>query len=58
MQAQRAALINNINQKILNTKDMTTAMQVAVRELGHLSQAELVRISVMRDTSNRENGAE
>ena len=58
VQAQRAVLINDINQKILNTKDMTTAMQVAVRELGHLSKAELVRISVMKDTSNRENGAE
>ncbi|MCA9960158.1 MAG: GAF domain-containing protein, partial [Anaerolineales bacterium] len=52
IQAQRATLINDINQKILNTTDMSTAMQVAVRELGRISQAELVRINLIGDTTN------
>ncbi|MEZ4644085.1 MAG: GAF domain-containing protein [Chloroflexota bacterium] len=52
IQAQRATLINDINQKILNTTDMSTAMQVAVRELGRISQAELVRINLISDTTN------
>lgn len=38
-QAQREALMNEINQKILNTKDVHEAMQVAAREIGHALDA-------------------
>lgn len=51
-QARQAALINDINQKILSTTDMQTAMQVAIRELGRVSQAEKVQISLIHETTN------
>ncbi len=38
-QVQREALMNEINQKILNTKDVQEAMQVAVREIGRALNA-------------------
>jgi hypothetical protein len=38
-QAQREALMNEINQKILNTKDVHEAMQVAAREVGRALNA-------------------
>lgn len=37
--AQREALIRNINQKILSTTDMETAMKVAIREIGQITGA-------------------
>lgn len=42
--ARREALINEISQKILRTGDMQQAMQVAVRELGQLTGADMARI--------------
>jgi GAF domain-containing protein/HAMP domain-containing protein len=38
-QAAQEALVNEINQKILNTKDVQEAMQVAVREVGRALNA-------------------
>ncbi|MCA9946302.1 MAG: GAF domain-containing protein [Ardenticatenaceae bacterium] len=38
-QAKREALMNEINQKILSTKDVHEAMQVAVREIGRALDA-------------------
>lgn len=42
--AQREALINAINQQILSTTDISTALQVAIREVGRATGAERVQI--------------
>ncbi len=53
-QARRATLINDINQKILSTTDMETAMKVAIREIGQLTGA--AQTSIRLQTAGGTNG--
>ncbi len=55
-QAQREALMNDINQKILNTKDINEAMQVAVREIGHALNASQTIVRFTQDGSGKRFG--
>ncbi len=43
-QAQREAQINEITQRIQQTNDMTTAMQIAIRELGRATGVQAVHV--------------
>ncbi len=54
-QAKREALMNEINQKILNTKDVQEAMQVAVREIGRATGASFA--SVRFTATDSQNGS-
>jgi len=49
MQAKRATVINDINQKILSTTDMETAMKVAIREIGQLTGASWTSVRLRAD---------
>lgn len=53
-QAEQEALLNEINQKILRTTDINSALQVAIRELGRAVDAP--RVSVQFDTTLGGNG--
>ena len=46
-QAQRRALVNEINRKIQNTHDPDKAMQIAVRELGRAVGGRYTRIRLV-----------
>lgn len=53
--AKREALMNEINQKILSTKDVDEALQVAVREIGRATGASSA--SVRLATTDAKNGS-
>ena len=53
-QAQREARINEINQKILETTDVKSAMQVAIRELGRATGAS--ETGIYLDIGEKGNG--
>jgi putative methionine-R-sulfoxide reductase with GAF domain len=53
--AKREALMNEINQKIANTKDVQEAMQVAVREIGRATGASAT--SVRLASTDAQNGS-
>jgi GAF domain-containing protein len=53
--AKREALMNEINQKIANTKDVQEAMQVAVREIGRATGASFT--SVRLASTDTQNGS-
>ena len=53
--AKREALMNEINQKIANTKDVQEAMQVAVREIGRATGASFT--SVRLTSTDTQNGS-
>ncbi|MBK8903379.1 MAG: GAF domain-containing protein [Anaerolineaceae bacterium] len=55
-QAKREALVNDINQKILSTKDVQEAMQVAVREIGHALDASQTMVRFMPVDSEKRFG--
>jgi GAF domain-containing protein len=52
-QAKREALMNEINQKIANTKDVQEAMQVAAREIGRALNAAQ---TIVRFTDDSDSG--
>ena len=51
-QARREALMNEINQKIANTKDVQEAMQVAAREIGRALHASQTVVRFKQDDLN------
>jgi len=55
-QAQREALMNEINQKILNTKDVEEAMQVAAREVGRALNASQTIVRFTQANSGKRFG--
>jgi len=54
-QAERRALINEINRKIQSTSDDSTAMQVAVRELGRAVRGRYTRVW-LNNPAEKKNG--
>ncbi len=55
-QAQREALVNEINQKILNTKDVHEALQVAAREVGRALNASQTIVRFTQDSLGEKFG--
>ncbi len=53
-QVEKEALLNEINQKILRTTDVNSALQVAIRELGRATNASQVKVRF--NSSPTENG--
>ncbi|MCB9423076.1 MAG: GAF domain-containing protein [Ardenticatenaceae bacterium] len=51
-QAEREALLNQINQQILQTTDMQTALKVAVRELGRATGSAHTRVHLKTQTGH------